>query len=96
MQLHFTGRNFEITPALKSFATEKFQRLERRDSSITNIHLTFHVENLTHIAEATLHVSGAEIHASAKSEDMYIAIDELIDKLMGQITKHKEKHTDRR
>lgn len=91
MQLHFTGRNLEITPALKSFATEKFQKIEKRDSSITNVNVIFQVENVTHIAEATLHLNGAEIHASAKAEDMYSAIDTLVDKLVGQITKHKEK-----
>lgn len=91
MQLHFTGRNLEVTEALKKFATEKFQRVERRDASITNINLVFHVENLTHNAEATLHSHGTEIHASADAEDMYSAIDALVDKILGQITKLKEK-----
>ncbi len=96
MQLHFTGRNIELTPALKNFTTEKFQRLERRHSNIPQVKITFQIENVDHIAEATLHLDGAEIHASAKSNDMYSAVDELIDKLISQVTKHKEKHTDRR
>lgn len=91
MQLHFTGRNIEVTPALKTFTTDKFQRLERRYADIDTIKITFQVENVTHIAEATLHLDGTEIHASAKDNDMYAAIDSLVDKLMGQITKHKEK-----
>ena len=91
MQLHFTGRNIDLTPALKTFAAEKFERVQRRDASITHVNVTFHVENVTHIAEANLHLDGAEIHASAKAEDMYSAIDELVDKLVSQITKHKEK-----
>lgn len=91
MQLHFTGRNIELTPALKTFATEKFERIQRRDAHITNVNITFHVEHVSHIAEANLHLDGAEIHASAKAEDMYSAIDALVDKLVIQITKHKEK-----
>ena len=91
MQLHFTGRNLELTDALKTFATEKFQRVARRDASITNVNIVFQVDNLTHKAEATLHLSGAEIHASAEAEDMYSAIDALVDKIIGQITKIKEK-----
>ncbi|MHB1947911.1 MAG: ribosome hibernation-promoting factor, HPF/YfiA family [Gammaproteobacteria bacterium] len=91
MQLHFTGRNLELTPALKTFATEKFQRVARRDASITNVNIVFQVDNLTHNAEATLHLSGTEIHASAQAEDMYSAIDALVDKILGQITKIKEK-----
>ncbi len=96
MQLHFTGRNLEITPALKTFTQEKFERVERRDAAIQNVNVVFVVENLTHTAEATLHLSGTEIHASAKAADMYSAIDELVDKLLGQITKHKEKHSNHR
>jgi len=93
MQLHFTGRNIDVTPALKKFATEKMDKLERLNSAIHSINITFHVENVTHTAEATAHLDGAEIHASAKAADMYIAIDELIDKLVSQIKKHKEKHS---
>ena len=47
------------------------------------------------MAEATLHVSGGEIHAKAENEDMYAAIDALVDKLDRQILKYKEKNVDR-
>lgn len=94
MQLHFTGRNIEVTPALKTFTQEKFQRLERRHANIGNINIIFQIENLTHTVEATVHMSGVEIHAEAQAEDMYAAIDELVDKLATQITKHKEKESD--
>jgi putative sigma-54 modulation protein len=93
MQLNFTGRNIDVTPALKTFTTEKMQRIERRDHSLTSIDLVFHLENLTHTAEATAHVNGAKIHATAEASDMYAAIDLLVDKLITQITKHKEKHS---
>ena len=96
MQLHFTGRNVEITPALKKFTTEKFERLEKRLDDTTIIHLVFHVEHVKHTAEATLHLHAAELHASADADDMYTAIDLLIDKLIAQINKHKEKHKDHR
>lgn len=95
MQLHFTGRNLEITPALKNFTTEKFERLNRRDTHITNIKVIFQIENVTHIAEATMYLDGIEIHATAKADDMYTAINALVDKLMGQITKHKGKKSER-
>ena len=42
-------------------------------------------------AEATLHISGADIFAAAESDDMYAAIDSLADKLDRQLIKHKEK-----
>lgn len=46
---------------------------------------------VTHTSDATLHVNGGEIHASAEGQDMYAAIDGLIDKLARQLTKHKDK-----
>ena len=92
MQLHFTGRNLEVTPALKAFITEKFERVQRRDNHINNVNVVLHIEHLTHTAEATFHASGADFHATAEADDMYKAIDELVDKLVAQLTKHKEKH----
>lgn len=94
MQLHFVGKNIEVTQALKDFTTEKFDHLEKRFSHITKINVTFSVEHIAQIAEATIVFTGHEIHASAQADDMYVAIDALIDKLAGQITKHKEKIID--
>lgn len=96
MLINFTGRNIEVTPALKTFTTEKMERLANHFKNISQIHVTFHVEKLDQIAEATVHYSGADIHATSESDDLYTAIDELVDKLQTQITKHKEKQTDHR
>lgn len=94
MQLNFVGKNFDITPALKTFTTEKFKSLEKRYNHITTVHVILHVENITHIAEATVHINGTEIHANAKEDDMYKAVEALVDKLLGQITKYKDKIID--
>jgi putative sigma-54 modulation protein len=91
MELHFTGRNIDVTPALKNYTTDKFQKLERHRSHISKVNVTFHIENISHVAEASLHFDGTDFHATATADDMYPAIDALIDKLMTQITKHKEK-----
>lgn len=96
MQLHFTGRHLDITPALKTFAEKKMQRLKRRQNNITHINLIFQKERERYIAEATLRTAKFETHATAEATDLYAAIDELVDKLLGQITKQKEKHTEYR
>jgi putative sigma-54 modulation protein len=96
MQIHFTGRNIEITPALKSFTEEKFQRVLRRDESISHVNIVFQIEHVTHVAEATIHIDGIEMHASAQAPDMYVAIDDMIHKLLTQINKHKDKIADHR
>ncbi len=91
MQLNLTGHHMDITPALRSFVDEKFKRLERHFDHITNIHVILTVEKDRQKAEATLHVNRGNIFAEAESEDMYAAIDMLIDKLDRQVIKHKEK-----
>lgn len=96
MQINFTGHRVEVTSALKNFTQEKFTKLERHFDKITAINVVFDVEKLRHIAESTILVSKGELHASAESDDMYAAIDSLVDKLDRQLIKHKEKIQDHR
>ncbi|CZF83483.1 ribosome hibernation promoting factor HPF [Grimontia sp. AD028] len=91
MQINLTGHHVEITDALRDYVTTKFDKLERFFDHINNVHVVLNVEKLQQIAEATLHVNNGEIHAKADSENMYAAIDSLTDKLIKQLTKHKEK-----
>ncbi len=92
MQITFTGHQLEVTDALRQFTKEKLDKLQRHFDRIKSISVTFTIEKLTHVAEATIHVPGTDLHATAEStNDMYSAIDLLIDKLDRQIKKHKEK-----
>lgn len=95
MQLNISGHHVEVTDALKSYVEEKLQKLERHYDHITNTHVILTVEKLEQRAEATVHISGAEVFADANCDDMYAAIDKLTDKLDRQILKHKEKLQDR-
>ncbi len=92
MQLNLTGHHVDITDPLRSYVNEKIDKLERHFDHVTNVHVVLSVEKLRQKAEADVHVSGAELFAEATSEDMYAAIDALVDKLDRQIIKHKEKH----
>jgi putative sigma-54 modulation protein len=91
MQITVSGHHVEVTPALREYVLSKVERLQRHFDNITNTDVTLIVEKLVQKAEATIHVSGADIFADAKSEDMYTAIDLLVDKLDRQLIKHKEK-----
>lgn len=98
MQIDITGHHVDLTPALRSYVQNKFERLERHFDHVTGIHVVLSVAKLEHKAEATLAVSGGTLFADAVEQDMYAAIDCLVDKLDRQIKKHKEKltnHNDR-
>ncbi len=95
MQLNITGHHVDLTNALKDYVSAKLQKLERHFDHISNVQVTLSVEKQRQRAEATLHISGADLHATAEEPDMYAAIDLLVDKLDRQILKHKEKNIDR-
>jgi len=91
MQINISGHHVEVTQSLKDYVQTKVEKLERHFDNITNVQVTLTVEKLVQKAEATIHVSGADLHANAENEDMYTAIDNMTDKLDRQLIKHKEK-----
>lgn len=91
MQINVTGQNIEVTPALRSYVQSKFERVERHFDNVTGIHVVLGVEKQRQRAEAKLRVAGGNLFADAEHEDMYAAIDLLIDKLDRQLIKHKDK-----
>ena len=97
MQLNITGHHVEITPSLRDFTNKKFARLVRHFDRIISIEVIFELEKLQQVAKATILAPKAEFHADAHTdtgteENLYSAIDALVDKLDKQIKKHKEKH----
>ena len=93
MKPQLTGHHVEVTEALKEFTEKKLERLKAHASSITHIHIVFSVDKLNHTAEGQIAVPGQTLQASATDENMYNAVDALVDKLSRQLTKYKEKHS---
>lgn len=94
MQISVTGHHLDVTEALKNYVESKFEKLERHFDHVTDVHVILGVEKISHKAEATVQISGAKLFAEDQQEDMYAAIDGLIDKLDRQVRKHKDKITD--
>lgn len=95
MQINISGHHVEVTPALRDYVTNKFDRLNRHYDQITHSHVVLTVEKNRQRADATVQVPEAVLSASAESEDMYAAIDLLADKLDRQLIKRKEKVKDK-
>lgn len=91
MQMNLTGHHVDISPALRDYVNTKMEKVERHFDNVTDAHVILTVEKLRHKAEATIHVSGGNIYADAVEEDMYAAIDGMVDKLDRQVKRHKEK-----
>ena len=94
MQLNLTGHHVEITEAMRDYVQSKLTRLERHFEHLTDVHCILTVDKLRHRAEATVNIAGGKLFANSVEENMYAAIDSMIDKLDKQVRKHKEKITD--
>ena len=94
MRINITGHHMDVTQALKDYIDSKFSRLERHFDNMTRIHVILTVEKERHKAEAEIHINRGNVYADTEHEDMYAAIDRLVDKLDRQLKKHKEKTAD--
>ena len=92
MQMTISGHHLDLTDPIRDYVTTKLSKLERHYEQITSTSVILTVDKLQQKAEATVHVSGAELFANAEHADLYAAIDALSDKLDRQLIKHKEKH----
>ncbi len=93
MQPNITGHHVEITPALRTFVNDKMQRISRHFDHVISLNIVLTVEKHRNEAEATLHTAGKSLFATSSNDDMYAAIDDLVDKLDKQVRRHKDRIT---
>jgi putative sigma-54 modulation protein len=96
MNLTISGHHLEVTPALREYVLTKLDRVTRHFDQVVDITVLLCVEKLSEKErrqrrEVTLHVKGKDIFAECSSEDLYAAIDQLMDKLDRQVVRHKDK-----
>lgn len=91
MQLSLSGHHVDITDAIRDYTNTKFDKIKRHFDKVIDVHVILTVEKLDQKAEATIQLNGSKIFAEDSQENMYAAIDALVDKLDRQVVKHKEK-----
>ncbi|MGZ8154559.1 MAG: ribosome hibernation-promoting factor, HPF/YfiA family [Burkholderiales bacterium] len=91
MNLNLTGHQLPITPAIREYIATKLQRITHHFDNVIDVNVIMSVEKLQQKIEATVHVRGKDIFCESSADDMYAAIDGLVDKLDRTIIKHKEK-----
>ena len=99
MNLTISGHHLDVTPALREYVLTTLERVTRHFDQVVDINVLLSVEKLKEKerrqkAEVTLHVKGKDIFIEQASEDMYAAIDQLMDKLDRQVCRHKDKVQD--
>lgn len=94
MQLSVSGHHVEVTKPLRAYVESKIEKIVRHFDLVSDVNCILTVEKLRHKAEATVKVNGGNIYADHTEEDMYAAIDGLVDKLERRVRKYKEKLVD--
>jgi putative sigma-54 modulation protein len=92
VKVSVTFRHTEPTEALKLYAEEKIHRIGKFFSQPLDAHIVLAVESKERqSAEVELHTHGTTIHGKEQTEDLYSAIDLVIDNVKRQVQKHKDK-----
>jgi putative sigma-54 modulation protein len=99
MNVTISGHHLEVTPALREYVLTKLERVKRHFDQIVDVTVLLTVEKLKEKerrqkAEATLRVKGRDIFVEQSHQDMYAAIDQLMDKLDRQVMRHKNRLLD--
>jgi putative sigma-54 modulation protein len=91
MNLSISGHHLEVTPSLREYVTVKLQKIRRHFDQVIDVNVFLSVDKLRQKAEIALHVRGKDIFAESVDDDLYAAIDALVDKLDRQVLKYKDK-----
>jgi putative sigma-54 modulation protein len=90
MNLTISGHHLEVTPSIREYTRNKLTRVKRHFDHVIDVAVLLSVDKLQQKAEINLHLRGKDIHCEAIQDDLYAAIDALVDKLDRQVIKHKE------
>ncbi len=92
MKLNIRGDKLEITDAIRDYVEDKLGRLDKyfKDSNI-NANVLLKVKGNRQIIEVTVPTDKYILRSEEEHNDLYAAIDLVVDKLEGQIRKNKTK-----
>jgi putative sigma-54 modulation protein len=96
MQTSVTFKNLDPTDTLKSYVRDKLDRFDRYLDNPAEANVVLLVEKFRHIAEININGDRLTINGKEETNDMYSAIDIVLDKLEKQIKKNKQKIRGRR
>lgn len=92
MQVAVTFRHMDSSEPVRSYVAEKMLRVKKYIDEPVEAQVVLSVEKkIRHKVEVTLTAKGITIKAAEQTEDMYAAIDGVIDKLESQLKRYKEK-----
>lgn len=92
MKVQITGKNIEVTGAIKDYVEKKLARMDKYFEEEQSSVVVISTEKNNQIVEVQLNCKDATYRAEAKELDLYASIDKSIDILEGQARKTKAKN----
>jgi len=90
MDITITGRHLEVTPAISEYAEKRLAHIGSDFPRVLSAHFILEVDKYRHIAELVLHCANhIVIEARDVEEDLYAALDKVVDKVSRQMQKYK-------
>jgi len=89
MALNIRGKNIEVTPALKAYVEKRVDKLTRYFDSDLTVQAVLEVKKDLRTIELTCFIDKVVLRGVETNEDMYAAIDLVVDKVIRQIHKYK-------
>jgi len=96
MQTSVTFKNIDSSENLRNYVSDKLDRFDKYLNNPAEASVVLSVEKFRHIAEINIKGDRLNVNGKEETEDMYSAIDMVLDKLEKQIKKNKEKLSDKR
>ena len=91
MEIMITGKQLDVTPALKQYVENRAKKIEKYTTSATKAIFTLKVEKYRHLAEVLVKVNGYILQSEQETDEMYASVDKAMNKIERQLKKHKEK-----
>jgi putative sigma-54 modulation protein len=91
MQVAVTFRHMETDEGVKAYVKEKVEKLQKYIENPREVHVVLAVEKFRHIAEITIVGDGGVFNSQGRDNDLYAAIDQMVDKMERQIRERREK-----
>jgi putative sigma-54 modulation protein len=86
-----TGRHLHVTDAMKAYAHEKLSKIERMGDRIIDINVIMDIQKLDQKVDITMKYGHTLIKSHGSSTDMYVSIDQAVDKLQTQLRRYKRR-----
>jgi len=92
VELSITTRHIEIGDSIREYLKKRLKKLEKYfNKKEVNVHVVFTAEKGRRGIEVTVNYNGTVLHGRETTEDIHTSIDQVVEKLEGQLKKYKEK-----